>query len=258
MPTFKCPQCNTEFQADHEGRYHCPSCEHTVAIHLHVHGKVPWETWRERGRLAAFWDTWKQVMTNPVGFFKRVSPGGNFVLPMYYGIICQSIAIILMWSYQAGFHSIPTILDYTAAFGGYWPMTANFSWPAMVIFFIALVVIAPVFAAIGIFFPAALYHLCLKILGGANNGFEATFRAVCYGSSAQFLGVIPIVGSVVAGVWCLILNIIGLKEIHKTSFGKAILAVMLPVFICCGFIVLVVAGLFGAAIGAWMSSGTTA
>jgi len=219
-----------------------------------VHGKIPWESWREKGRLRAFFETWKQVMTNPVPFFKRVPKKGNFVLPLYYGMICQSVSIILMWSYQVGFQSIPTIVDYSAAFGGYWPMTANFSWPALVIFLMALLLVAPIFAALGLLFTSGLYHIALKIFGGAKNGYEATFRAICYGSSAQFLSIIPIVGGVVAGVWTLVLSIIGIKHLHETTYPKAILAVFLPVLLCCGFIILIVAAVFGAAIGAWMSA----
>lgn len=256
MPTFKCPQCGEEFQADTEGRYHCPHCENTLAIHLHVHGKIPWETWREKGRLSAFIETWKKVMTNPVGFFKRVPKHGNFVLPLYYGMVCQSIAIILMWSYQAGFHSIPAILDYGAAFGGYGRWTFSFDWSTLFVFLMVLVVIAPLFAIIGLSFMSAVFHLCLKIFGGARGGYETTFRAICYASSAQILGVVPIVGGVVAGVWSLVLSIIGLKEIHQTTYSRAVIAVILPVLTCCGFIVLVVAAVFGAAIGAWMSEGS--
>lgn len=253
MPTFKCPQCGGEFQADAEGKYHCPHCENTVAIHLHVHGKIPWETWRDSGRLRAFWETWKQAMVNPVAFFRRVPKQGNFVLPMYYGVICQSIAIILMWSFQAGFKSIPTILDYTASFGGYWPWTLSFSWPAMSIFLLAIIVLAPIFSVIGLFFTSAMYHIFLKILGGAKFGFETTFRAISYSSSAQILGIVPIVGGIIAGVWMLVLSMIGLKEMHQTSYARTILAVLLPVLICCGFMIVIVATLFGAAIGAWMS-----
>ncbi len=255
MPTFKCPQCGGEFQAESEGKYHCPHCENTVAIHLHVHGKVAWETWRHKGRFSAFIETWKNIMTNPVSFYKRVPKRGNFVLPLYYGIICQSIAIILMWSYQAGFHSIPVLLDYTAAFGGYWPWTFHFDLFTMGIFLMALCVVAPLFAILGLSFMSGIFHICLKVFGGAKEGYEATFRAICYASSAQVLGVIPIVGGVVAGVWSLVLSVIGIKEMHGTTYSRAVIAVVLPVITCCGFIMLVVAAVFGAALGAWMSGG---
>lgn len=191
-------------------------------------------------------------MINPVPFFKKVSKGGNFVIPMYYGIICQSIAIILMWSYQTGFQSIPNIIDYTAAFGGYWPMTVNFGWPALMIFLMALVVVAPVFAVISLTITSFLYHISLKVFGGAKYGFEATFRAVCYASSAQFLSLVPIVGTVIAGIWTLALSVIGIKQLQETTYSRAIVAVLLPVMLCCGFIIIFVAAVFGAAIGSWM------
>ncbi len=203
--------------------------------------------------MRALWETWKQVMTNPVAFFKRVPKQGNFVLPMYYGVICQSIAIILMWAYQAGFQSIPTLLDYSAAFGGYWPWTAHdMTLSSTAIFFMALLLVAPVFALVGISFTSALYHVALKVFGGAHQGFEATFRVVNYSASAQVLSILPIVGTVIAGVWSLVLTIIGLQKVHQTTYARAILAVLLPVLVCCGFMILVVTAIFGAAIGTWM------
>lgn len=254
MPTFTCPQCGGEFQAEAEGAYRCPHCEGTVKIHLHVHGKVPWETWRT-GRWRAFWQTWKSVMVNPVRFFKRVPPEGNFVLPLYYGLICQSAAVILMWAYQAGFQSMPSIVHYVAGFGGWGAVTFAdiLAWPTVVIFIIVLIVAAPVAALISLFFTSAVYHICLKILGGAKKGYEATFRSLCYGSSAQFLSIVPIVGTVIAGVWSLVLTVIGIKHLHDTTYTRAILAVVLPLFLCCGVTLLVIATIFGAAIGAWMS-----
>ena len=159
-----------------------------------------------------------------------------------------------MWAYQAGFHAIPVWLDYTAAFGGYGPWTLTFDFPTMLIFLMALIVVAPLFAVVGLFFTSAIYHICLKILGGGASGFEATFRAISYASSAQILSIVPIVGSVAAGIWSLVLNIIGMKEIHGTTYSRAIIAVILPVLVCCGFIILVVAALFGAALGAWMGN----
>ena len=68
---------------------------------------------------------------------------------------------------------------------------------------------------------------------GARNGFEATFRVVAYGYSANIFLVVPFCGGLLAGVWAIILYIIGLREAHETTGGKAALAVFLPVVVCC-------------------------
>ncbi|MBW1851567.1 MAG: YIP1 family protein, partial [Deltaproteobacteria bacterium] len=71
----------------------------------------------------------------------------------------------------------------------------------------------------------------LLLMGGANNGFEATFRVICYSQAAQVWGLIPFVGGWVSLIWQLIVQIIGLKEIHETSYLKVLFAFLIPVTI---------------------------
>jgi hypothetical protein len=55
---------------------------------------------------------------------------------------------------------------------------------------------------------AALYHLCLLILGAARGGFEATYRAVAFGmGSVYLLSMLPILGFMNSGLppWAVML-----------------------------------------------------
>jgi hypothetical protein len=52
----------------------------------------------------------------------------------------------------------------------------------------------------------------------------------------------------IAWFWRLILEIVGLSEAHKTDGWKAALAVILPLLLCCGCLVVAVVA-FGAAVG---------
>jgi hypothetical protein len=45
---------------------------------------------------------------------------------------------------------------------------------------------------------------------------------------------IPVCGGLIAAVWGLVVNCIGLARAHETDTGRAVLAVMLPVIVCCG------------------------
>jgi hypothetical protein len=108
---------------------------------------------------------------------------------------------------------------------------------------IGMVLIAPIFVVIGVFIGAAILHLMLMIVGGANGGFEATVRVVCYAQTAlvcyaqtaQLAGIIPICGGLISLVWAIILYVFGLSTAHRTTQGKAVLAVLLPVVLCCAF-----------------------
>jgi hypothetical protein len=74
----------------------------------------------------------------------------------------------------------------------------------------------------------------LLILGGAERDFETTFAVVGYAQAPAVLGIVPFCGSFVAGIWSLVLYVVGLAEAHGIGRGKAAAAVLLPlVLVCC-------------------------
>jgi hypothetical protein len=74
-----------------------------------------------------------------------------------------------------------------------------------------------------------------------NSGFRATFRVASYATVVNLVGWIPIIGSLVALVYGIYLSTLGIREMHETTTGKAVLIVLLPV----GVIVLIaLVGLF--------------
>ena len=117
---------------------------------------------------------------------------------------------------------------------------------------IAMIILLPLFLAIFLFIWSALAHLCLMIVGGANQPFETTFRVLAFtqGSTGP-LQIIPLCGGLIAGVWAIVCYCIGLARAHETDTGRAVLAVFLPLIVCC-------AGLFFAFMflgaGIWSTS----
>src|SRR5207248_2282246 len=100
------------------------------------------------------------------------------------------------------------------------------------LFFIILV---PLFVVITTFISSAIFHLGLMIVGGAKQPFETTFRVVCFaGGSANPLLVIPFCGGLIGGIWKIVLYCIGFARAHETDTGPAVLAVILPLVVCCG------------------------
>jgi len=118
---------------------------------------------------------------------------------------------------------------------------------------VAFIILLPLFVVIGLFVGSAVVHVCLMIVGGANQPFETTYRVVAFtqGSTGP-LQMIPVCGGAIAGIWGLVSTCIGLSRAHQTDTGRAVLAVLLPVIICCGGI-FVVAMMFGA-LGVWSTS----
>jgi hypothetical protein len=83
---------------------------------------------------------------------------------------------------------------------------------------------------IGIFVAGLIIHIFVALIVG-GNGIEQTLKAVMYGATpAMLLGWIPFI-SIIGGLWSLVLYIIGIRELHDTTTGKAAIAVVLPAII---------------------------
>ena len=168
------------------------------------------------------------LATRPGQAFAGMPTTGGIGSPLLYAVIVGWIgtAFAVIWNmlFQGMWIPFMNSGDEAAVLAGF---TA--AWGIAVLF------LAPIFVVIGVFIGAAILHLMLMIVGGANKGFEATVRVICYALTAQLAGIIPFCGGIVSLVWSIILYVIGLATAHKTTQGKALLAVLLPVVLCCGF-----------------------
>ena len=141
-----------------------------------------------------------------------------------------SIAIVVGWI------GIAIAVVWNTLFQGMWiPFMGGGEEAAIAAGFTAawavgLIILAPIFVIIGVFIGAAVLHLMLMIVGGANNGFEAS-RCVWSATPRppSSPSIIPICGGLVSLVWAIILYVFGLAAAHRTTQGKAALAVALPV-----------------------------
>lgn len=73
---------------------------------------------------------------------------------------------------------------------------------------------------------AWLVNLVLGWMGAKGN-WDTALQAVAYGSTpSALLGWIPVVGFI-GVIWSLVVQVIGLKTMYKTTYAKAILAVII-------------------------------
>ena len=116
---------------------------------------------------------------------------------------------------------------------------AAFGMGVMGIWAVGYILLIPVLVILGMFIASGIIHLCLMIVGGARKSFETTFRVVCFSSgSTSLLSMIPFCGGMISAVWNIVVEIIGLARSHEIDTGKAALAVLLPIIVCCGGAVL--------------------
>ena len=205
----------------------------------------PWERRDTLGFGSGFIEAIKLFVTSPAEAFAQTKRSGDYVSPLIFAVLVGwiGVAISQIWGmlFKASMFSM-----FPGDMGEQMGAMAATSIGA----FIGTVIFAPVFVAIGLFIWGGLLHLCLMLVGGlgeSNSGFEGTFRVVSYATVAQFANVIPIVGGLIAVVWSIILGVIGLTDLHRTTQGKATAAILIPIALCC-----VCAMLLGATLAASM------
>ena len=100
--------------------------------------------------------------------------------------------------------------------------------------------IAPIAAAVGIFLTALVTHLLVILVVGAGHaGFGATFRIISYSSVTGLAGWIPFIGWIFS-LYRLYLATVGIREMHATTTGKALLVVLLPAILILVLVLIVV------------------
>jgi hypothetical protein len=186
---------------------------------------LPWEHRQERGLFNAFVETLVMVLTKPDLAFRTMKTEGGLGEPLLYAVIGGGLGVIVWFIFSLVLNSLGFINPKDTGFGPMVGMSVSF---AILVWRLVAVAVAP-------FIFGGLVHLSLILVGGANKAFEATFRVISFsqGSTAP-LQLVPCCGELVALVWCLVANCIGVARAHEIDTGRATLAVLLPVIVCCG------------------------
>jgi hypothetical protein len=152
---------------------------------------------------------------------------GDLGPPVLYAVIVGTLAGIMGSIWHLVFGSMFAFLDEAALEG-----------LAVSGFFTGFIVVfMPLFVIVGLFVGTAILHVCLLLLGTQSRGFGVTLRAVAYAYGPQMFAVVPFCGSLVGGIWTLVLTIMGTYYGHRTDAWRAVLGYFLPLLVCCGFMV---------------------
>jgi len=115
-------------------------------------------------------------------------------------------------------------------------MGASAGVAGAIVFFVILFI----FGIIGAFISGAIFHIFVYLAGG-RKGLTQTIKAVIYGSTPGLLiGWIPFIG-MIGGLWSLVLEIIGIRQLHEMTTGRAVLAVVIMLVVLVGMTVLLAA-----------------
>lgn len=95
---------------------------------------------------------------------------------------------------------------------------------------VALLISIFIGGLIGIFVGSLWMHIWVYAVGG-RKGVGQTIKSMAYGSTPSLvLGWIPLAG-IIFSIWSLVVSIIGIRQLHEISTGKAVLGCILGAII---------------------------
>jgi hypothetical protein len=197
----------------------------------------PWE--RDGASFASFMATLKQAYSSPQLLFREMRREGGLMAPLGFSFAGGMVGGLATFCYQIGLQVFMLQVANPPNMGGQ-------AAAPLAVTAVMFAVMIPVGIVLQAFLGSAIFHLCLMVVGGANQSFETTFRVVTYSSGcAAPLGLIPICGPYIQSIFALVLNGMGFAYAHETSGTRATFAVLLPVIVCCGFGIVMYAVIIG-------------
>jgi hypothetical protein len=169
----------------------------------------------------SFADVVRRVVLQPVGFFAGLPRRGSFLNPLIFALICTEVSAIL-----GGILRLAGVGEgFVAGYGFQVPENQDIGE------FIGSVILAPIGGVIGVFVVAGIGHLLVRlVVGTTNSGFGATFRVAAYTSVTSLVTWIPLIGGLL-GLYGIYLAVVGIREMHGTTTGKAVVVVLFPVIL---------------------------
>jgi hypothetical protein len=198
---------------------------------------VPWEDLRLSGPVR-FFRTLRDLLFRPGEFFDNLGREG-WAEPLAFALIVSSAGLLaaLFWQLLV---LAPTGLN---------PEEARWLSPTLDLGaggLLAMMAGVPVLVLIDLGVSSLCWWASVALVG-ADRDFTPAWRIFCYAQGGMVLGVIPLFGLVVAGIWILVLLYCGVKQVYGISAWGALgaLTIFLSLQALLGLIL--VAGLMAAA-----------
>ena len=187
-----------------------------------------WERWREFGFFTALWLTWRDSVFRPVAFFRHLPPRAGYGAPLGFTVLVTVLG--LFFSFYWG--TIEEAIGGTLERGLLVELIVGF---VTLLFGLALVI--PVYLGL-LFASVGIIHLGFRMVGAGRRGYEATFRAVAYASGPAAFSVFPFFGPLLGLVWGMVVMFMAVREVQRTTNGRATLGFLLPVLAVLAFVLL--------------------
>lgn len=227
---LECNKCGREICQSSDQNYcqycgsyigsQCPPIQENSTPKIEQLESIPWENNESTGFFPSLIQTSRLILLNPSSFFKRMPISGGINQPMWYALVMETLGAVLGYIWSIVFGNASTL------------SVGNIG---------KLVVLAlsiPFLIFVSLVIWAGLTHISVKLLSSSKSDFESTLRIICYSSASEVFSLIPVMGGVINAIYKMYLVGFGLKEIHNLTTGKAVLAIILPIFVCCSLPIL--------------------
>lgn len=203
---------------------------------------LPWERRDEFGIGAAIVETMRLVLLSPARAFREMRRLGGFADPLGYAVLLGSVGAWFGLFWQMLVRSLGVEIAGGGMMGVAAQNVTTVVWAAVM----------PLIILVALVIWAGIVHALLVVFGGARYPWETTLRVLGYatGSTAVFQ-LIPLCGGLIALVWGLVVEVIGLTAAQEVPTGRAAAAVLVPLVLVCCCLALI--GMFTAGFMAMMA-----
>jgi hypothetical protein len=224
---FRCAICRTHrcedcLWGERSARQVCTSCAKDG-----LPQPVAWERRGEIGVVRGFAESVREILVSPVRFYRTPALEADAVGGFEHGLVSFAVgqialvlqALLVMALFGSALAAATRAPQVAAVFGGYGCMLIALV-PAMMVH-----IPVTTLSAVGV--ASVAIHGTLRLLGAAKAPFYAgTVRATSYAFATHALFVVPVLGTLLAVPWTLVLETIGVREVHKTGTLVAVIAVL--------------------------------
>lgn len=215
---------------------------------------LPWENAKDLGSLV---ETTKLLITSPAQAYGMAKEKGDYASPILFAIVFGIFGAILggLWNLIIGPKYYAFLLKLMPAEVRDQVAARMMSGGTNAAGLVVGIILTPIIFVIALFIGSAIVHLVLNLLGGTKEstaGFEGTFRVLSYAMVTELATILPLAGGLIGWIWALVLGTLGLSSLHRTSQGKALGAMLIPIAVCCCLVIVgvtMLAGAIGAVIG---------
>lgn len=184
---------------------------------------VPFERLDQYGFFGGLLETCRRSIVAPRLFFETMPVDRGYGRPIIFYVLLNILGVMLQLVLEFALHGMPTP-DASQLPAGAAELSAG---AGVVGAFLFVIVAGPAILTFFLYGISAILHVLLTLLQGVSGGFQATVRAVSYSAVPALLMAVPVVGMYIGSVWSIVLLTYALRGVHRTSYFKSGLAVML-------------------------------